>query len=424
MIVRLSTRILRTVDKRALWKFAWNFGWKGMRSVQKFKKRLKQGQVFPPFLYLSIVNSCNLRCQGCWVDVAAPHSAISLERLNRLINDAKAHGNSFFGLLGGEPFMHEQLFDLLEAHRDCYFQIFTNGQFITDEKAARLRKLGNATPLISIEGTEMVSDERRGRAGVLNKTLRGLDACLKNKVLTGVATSVCQSNIDDLLSEAWLDQLIDRGVHYVWYHTYRPIGPDANEQLALSPEQLRCVRKFIVEMRCEKPIGIVDAYYSHDGQALCPAATGISHHVGPWGHIEPCPIVQFATESIDDERGIYRTMTESSYLRDFRKLARSTTRGCIVLERPDLLDRFVEAQGAEDTTARKTARAELQQLKNRHSQYLPESEPIPEKHWLYRMAKKHWFTDFGAYDRFVEDDYEKPADVWAKRSQKTPQTVP
>ncbi|MDX1565467.1 MAG: radical SAM protein, partial [Phycisphaeraceae bacterium] len=256
MIVRLSTRILRTVDKRALWKFAWNFGWKGMRSVQKFKKRLKKGQVFPPFLYLSIVNSCNLRCQGCWVDVAAPHSAISLERLNRLINDAKAHGNSFFGLLGGEPFMHEQLFELLEAHRDCYFQIFTNGQFITDEKAARLRKLGNATPLISIEGSEVVSDERRGRTGVLNKTLRGLDACLRNKVLTGVATSVCQSNIDDLLSEAWLDQLIDRGVHYVWYHTYRPIGPDANEQLALSPEQLRRVRKFIVEMRCEKPIGI------------------------------------------------------------------------------------------------------------------------------------------------------------------------
>ena len=100
MIVGLSTRILRSVDKKALWKFAWNFGWKGMLSVQKYKKRLKQGQVFPPFLYLSIVNSCNLRCQGCWVDVAAEKSQIPLEDLNRLIDDAKAHGNSFFGLLG------------------------------------------------------------------------------------------------------------------------------------------------------------------------------------------------------------------------------------------------------------------------------------------------------------------------------------
>ena len=78
-------------------------------------------------------------------------------------------GNVFFGIVGGEPFMHPQLLELLEPHPDCYFQVFTNGQFITDEKAKRLRQLGNVTPLISVEGTEIVSDERRGRAGVLSQ---------------------------------------------------------------------------------------------------------------------------------------------------------------------------------------------------------------------------------------------------------------
>jgi MoaA/NifB/PqqE/SkfB family radical SAM enzyme len=53
--------------------------------------------------------------------------------------------------------MHTELFDILEAHPDCYFQIFTNGQFITDEKAQRLAQLGNATPLISIEGLDIES---------------------------------------------------------------------------------------------------------------------------------------------------------------------------------------------------------------------------------------------------------------------------
>ena len=43
-------------------------------------------------------------------------------------------------------------------------------------------------------------------------------------------------------------------------------------------------------------IAIVDAYYGHDGHSLCPMATGISHHVSPGGAIEPCPIIQFATE--------------------------------------------------------------------------------------------------------------------------------
>ena len=63
--------------------------------------------------------------------------------MNRLLDDAKAHGNAYFGILGGEPFLHPQLIDLFEAHPDCYFQVFTNGQLITDEVAARLRKLGN-----------------------------------------------------------------------------------------------------------------------------------------------------------------------------------------------------------------------------------------------------------------------------------------
>src|SRR5688572_23917951 len=327
MLPRLVYRTLRTADARCLWKFAWNFGVKGMLSVEKFKKRIRRGEYFPPFLYVSIINSCNLRCQGCWVDVEAPRESIDLDAMNRLINDAKQHGNVFFGILGGEPFMHPKLFDILAAHPDCYFQIFTNGQFITPEVAARLRKLGNATPLISIEGREVVSDERRGRKDVFNKTLRGLENCLKERILTGVATSVCQTNIDELLTEAWLRELIKRGVHYVWFHTYRPVGPKMNAQLALRPEQIVAVRKFVVEMRAKMPIGIIDAYYDHRGEALCPMATGISHHVSPRGEIEPCPIIQFAKENIRDG-GVYETMTGSEFIRDFRETSadRKSTR--------------------------------------------------------------------------------------------------
>jgi MoaA/NifB/PqqE/SkfB family radical SAM enzyme len=395
MLYQLSRRMWTTTDKRLLWKFAWNFGYKGMRSVQKFKKRLKKGVHFPPFLYISIINSCQLRCQGCWVDVEAPRQMITLEEMNRLINDAKAHGNSFFGILGGEPFMHPQLLDILAAHPDCYFQIFTNGQMITDAVAARLRELGNATPLISIEGSEVVSDERRGRLNVLNRTLAGLENCRKHRLITGVATSVCQTNFE-LVSEPWLQRLIDMGVHYVWFHTYRVVGPKPAEHLALTPEQVLHIRKFIVGMRARHPIGIVDAYWDDKGEALCPMATGISHHIGPGGHIEPCPIIQFATETIRDDGGIYNLLTGSEFIRDFRETAAKATRGCVVLERPDLVKQLVEKHGAKDTTQRATAMAEVEAMKPRGSQHNPGAE-VPEEHWMYRFAKKHWFFGFGAY---------------------------
>jgi len=408
MYLRMTKRLLFETDKRLLWKLAWNLGWKGTRSVRRYKQRMKNGEVFPPFLYISIINSCNLRCTGCWVDVAAKQETIDLDAMNRLIGEAKQMGNSFFGLVGGEPFMHPQLFDILAAHPDCYFQIFTNGQFITDEKARRLRELGNVTPLISVEGNEIVSDQRRGREDVFNQTMQGIQNCLKNKVFTGVCTSLCQTNIDDLLTEEWIDRLIQMGVMYTWFHIYRPMGPDAAPELSLTPEQQLRARKFVVEMRARKPIVIVDAYFDGRGQALCPAATGVSHHINPWGGIEPCPVIQFVTDNIHDEEKTLSEKFNSPYLRDFRRLTQETTRGCIVLERPDLLKELVEKHSAEDGTVRGTALAELEAMQIRTSQFNPDNE-IPEKSWAYRFAKKYWFNDFGVYDGHDHSQTAAPA---------------
>ena len=80
----------------------------------------------------------------------------------------------------------------------------------SNEKAKRLRKLGNVTPLISVEGTEIISDERRGRPDVWNRTMQGLRHCLQNKVFTGVCTSLCQTNYRDLLTETWMDRQCGR----------------------------------------------------------------------------------------------------------------------------------------------------------------------------------------------------------------------
>ena len=398
--LQMAKRMLFETNKRLLWKLIWNLGVKGSLSVMRHRRRMKKGQFFPPFLYVSIINSCNLRCQGCWVDVAHKQNTIDLQAMNRLINEAKSQGNSFFGLVGGEPFMHPEVLEIIAAHPDCYFQVFTNGHFITEEKAKRLFELGNVTPLISVEGNEIISDERRGRSGVYSRTLAGIENCLKHNVMTGVCTSLAKSNIDHLLTEAWVDRLIEMGVLYTWFHVYRPMGPEASTELCLTPEQQRRARQFVVDMRAKKPIIIIDAYYDGEGKALCPAANGISHHINPWGDIEPCPIVQFSKESIHserDSRSLVEKFTSSAFLSDFRALAQQTTRGCIVLERPDLLAQLVDKHSAKDSTARGTAMQELKSMVPRTSQYHPGHE-IPEKNLYYRLAKKFLFNDFGVYE--------------------------
>ncbi len=392
-------RMLKEPDKRLLWKFAWSFGWRGMQSVRAFERRRKRGEpLTPAFIFISVTEACNLRCQGCWVGLESGHAKrrLSSDEISAVIERGRSQGVRFFGILGGEPLMHPDLLDIFDRFSDCYFQLFTNGTMLDDKVAARLRKAGNVTPLISVEGSEEVSDIRRGGHEVFRRTLRSLDACRRQRLIFGVATSVCKSNMADLVSQKFITEMARRGALYLWYYIYRPVGPRPTPELALSEEEILELRRFIVESRLKAPLGIVDAYWNEKGEAMCPAATGISHHVGPGGDIEPCPPIQFARESIREANGGKDPFADSGFLERFRKFSAENTRGCVLLECPEKLHAFMEAEGARDTSGRGTGMAELSAMHTLPGHHLPGRE-IPEKHPFYYFAKKHWFFGFGAY---------------------------
>jgi hypothetical protein len=97
-------------------------------------------------------------------------------------------------------------------------------------------------------------------------------------------------------------------------------------------------------------------------------------------------------------------------------LSAKHTRGCVVLERPDLVKDLVVKHGARDTTARGTAMAELETMTPRFSQWLP-GEEVPEKHWMYRLAKKYWFYDFNAYRNVAHDAAGKARELKSRLDQ-------
>jgi len=396
MILKYTKRMLTETNKRLLWKFAYNFGVKGLIGVNKFQKRLKKGEHFPAFLFLSITNKCNLKCQGCWVSQTNPANELDLETLDKIINDSKKQGVYFYGILGGEPLLHKGLFEIFKRHQDCYFLLFTNGMLLTETVADQIVEAGNVSPLISIEGDEIVSDVRRGGKEVYSKTLEGIKHCRDRKIIIGTATSVCKSNIDTLATRKFLDELINLGVHYHWYYIYRPVGPNPAPELALSIEEVYNLRKFMVDVRGEVPLMVVDSYWDHNGEALCAGATGIGHHISPEGYIEVCPPIQFAQEKINKDSDVYKLFNDSVYLAEFRKVVTETTRGCIIMERPDLMEKIINDLKVGDSSGRNSALEELQKMTCRGSHDMKEMA-IPEKYWIYKFAKKNWFFGFGAY---------------------------
>ena len=57
---------------------------------------------------------------------------------------------------------------------------------------------------------------------------------------------------------------------------------------------------------------------------------------------------------------------------------------------------YADAALPANTTVRGTALAELEAMTPRYSQWLP-GEEIPEKHWMYKVAKRYFYHDFGVY---------------------------
>ncbi|MBR3454860.1 MAG: radical SAM protein [Bacteroidaceae bacterium] len=396
-LLKITGRVVSHTTPRLLWKFVRNFGLRNLKNMSSFERRMKNGEpFFPAFMMISVTEACNLACSGCWVSRGGKMS-LTPEQLDGIITQSKSQGSYFFGILGGEPLMYRGLFEVLEKHPDCYFQIFTNATLITPELAQRMRKLGNVTPLISIEGLREESDRRRGKDDVYERTLRGLRACRESKLIFGVAASICKSNFDELVSRQHLENLAREGAAFMWYYIYRPVGADARPENALSKEQVRQLRQFIVEQRRNAPLIIIDVYWGADGKAICPGATGMSHHISPSGYVEFCPPLQMAMERLNaDGSNLVEICRDSQYLADLRQLTSSTTRGCILMEAPEKLADFIEEHGGFETTSRATFLEELKRMRQVPGHDMHD-EAIPEKSPLYRMLQKRYFFGFGAY---------------------------
>lgn len=394
---KVGCRILRQTPMRLLWKFAWNFGWRNLWNMHSFEKRQKNGgEFFPAFNMISVTETCNLACSGCWV-TAGGKKSLSIEQIDGIISESKKHGSYFFGILGGEPLMYKGLMDIFMKHGDCYFQLFTNGTMLDDEIAMQLRKAGNVTPLISIEGLEDESDRRRQRSEVFKRTLRGVRACKKAGLIFGVAASICQSNFKELVCREHIERVAKEGAAYLWYYIYRPVGADAHPENALTREQIRELREFLIEERRDAPVVLIDVYWDEKGQAMCPGATGMSHHVSPSGALEFCPVIQMATDFINDDASNMTDLYKNSdFLKGMREDVAKATRGCILMDNPQLMVQLLQKYPVQETTTRRTAMEEYLAMSSVSGHDMGD-DAIPEKSTPYRWLKKNYFFGFGAY---------------------------
>lgn len=394
VIPELAYRAATQLSPRLAMKAAWLWVAKGALAVRAYKRRMRDKVLYPPFMFVALTNTCNLRCHGCWVEKEGTAHYLPERDLDALIESGKKQSAYYYTLLGGEPFMYKGIWDVFRKHRDCYFQVITNGMLFTERNVQRLREVGNVTPLISLDGWKEQNDLRRG-AGVWESADKGLSRLKKAGVIFGIATTATGKNADEVMSDAYVRHFIDKGAMYIWYYIYRPVGEEPHPEYCMTREQIIAMRRRLLELRRKHPIIIIDTYWTADGEAFCPAAMGLGFHVGPRGSIEPCPPLSFARERLSDNNGdVYKTINGSDFLRGFQDFVKERTKGCVILEHPQELMAFMRHHGVTDYSTR-DAFAEYDASKPRRSHHLPGDE-IPEDYWLYRLLKQNVFFGMGA----------------------------
>lgn len=279
----------------------------GNRSeVEHFKE--EHGIRSPSFLLLSPGKACNLRCTGCYADSTDQPKALDWNIIDRMVEEARTlWGASFFVISGGEPFAYRSegkgILDLIEKHPDCFFLAYTNATLINEKVCQRLSKAGNMLLAISVEGWKERTDARRG-AGVYDKILESMSLLRRDGVPFGVSLTGTRYNVEEILSDKFVDFFMQQGALFAWLFQYMPIGRAFTLDLMVTPEQRAWMWRRSWEIIRERRFFMAD-FWNH-GTACDGCLSAGGHGNGGYfyvdwnGAVSPCVFMPYSPVNIKD----------------------------------------------------------------------------------------------------------------------------
>ena len=336
----LIKRLLGQTNRRCKTQFVANMlmrhFWLGSRRREEL---LAREGVKPPFNFLiSPTMRCNLRCLSCYAANYSTKDDLELEVIDRVLKEGKELGIYFVTILGGEPFVRKDMWDVYRKHSDVLFQVFTNGTLIDREVAKQLGRLGNVFAIVSIEGFEDETDARRGK-GTFRKVMGAMDNLRKAGVLFGFSAMLTRQNVETIISDEFNDMLIAKGCVYGWHFLYIPVGGDADPILMPTPQQrARLSVDGAVRIRREKPILICDFWSDAPHAGGCIAGGRYYLHINAHGDVEPCIFVHFAVDNIKD-KSLWEVLQSPFFkaIRARQPYHHNLLRPCMIIDHPTVL---------------------------------------------------------------------------------------
>ncbi|SEH84070.1 Radical SAM superfamily enzyme, MoaA/NifB/PqqE/SkfB family [Ruminococcus flavefaciens] len=327
--------------------FMLKFAASSRTASKKRRKAEDKGEHIPPFLIASITSKCNLHCAGCYS--RCNHATVDSEPVRQLTDDewqnvfdeAEELGISFILLAGGEPMLRRGVIEAAGKKQNILFPIFTNGTYLDEKYLELFDKCRNLIPVMSIEGSRELTDERRG-AGIYDKLLANMDEIKKRGLIFGASVTVTTRNYREVTSQAFLDSLADKGCKVVIFVEYVPVTEESRE-LAPTDTEREFMQSEIIRLRETRPEMV---YISFPGDEKssggCVAAGRGFFHINSHGGAEPCPFSPYSDINVI-ESSLKGAMNSPLFrkLRDEGYLLEDHDGGCILYEKRELVQQMI-----------------------------------------------------------------------------------
>ena len=302
--------------------------------------RKTEGVDVPPFLICSISTTCNLHCKGCYArsnGIAADSEeeqkpTLTPEQWKTIFEEAASLGINFALLAGGEPLMRKDILEKVAEVEDMVFPIFTNGTLIGPSYIEFLKKHLIMIPVISIEGMEHSTDERRGR-GMYKRAMQSVEMLHADDLFFGTSITVTTENFQLVTSDAFVDNLRQLGCKIIIYVEYVPTEP-GTEYLAFGEEdmaKMEAVQQHQTE--CFDDMIIISFPGDEKLMGGCLAAGRGFFHIGPDGSAEPCPFSPYSDSKVT-ELGVKGALASPLFrkLREVHLVGGEHSGGCALYE--------------------------------------------------------------------------------------------
>ena len=126
-------------------------------------------------VFIELLSKCNLECKHCYGSFGPSEGdMLSKEQVFSVLDQLFDMQCPEVKFTGGEPFLHPDFMDILDyAHsKNFTVMVLTNGTLVTPAKVEAIKKMGQTSFHISLDGHEPeIHDNFRGMKGAFQRTL-------------------------------------------------------------------------------------------------------------------------------------------------------------------------------------------------------------------------------------------------------------